>query len=519
MIKRLLPFIAVLFTLVGCEMMSDSDYLELNRSDNSFVFGAEGGTGEFSYTLCTDIDTEVLVSASDDWISITEHSDCRISFSVAFNDSGDEREGIIKLTYGPDVDEMLIQQLPEMNVPEECIIRYTTYDGLPVRMNEVYYDAVSISFDAFGAELISNAYVNGNVGQESQGMLIFNSPVEHIGSSVFSDSNLTTIEIPQTVRYIGMNAFQGSYMLERVEMPEAGALYEIGDWAFSNCTALRELTISMGVEYLGDGIVQNCSSLESFYGAFVGEDGRSLVVDGTLKGIAPAGLTRYSIPEGVTAIGDSALRGCGELTSITIPESVVEIGESAFSHCQNLEWFEGKFAADGGRALIDGDIFIAIAPAGLTSYTIPAGVTEIAAGAFSGVDNSTLDPYWLTEIILPEGLKTIGDHAFFGFMGDEIVIPEGVSYIGWQAFSFSNLVSVTLPASTETISGIAFWCCGNLESVHCKALTPPYLDNYYGDGVFGNNAPNRKIYVPEESLDLYLEIDGWSDYAADIVGE
>ncbi len=511
MFKRLFPFIVVLFTLVGCEMMGDSDYLELNPSE-LWQFGAEGGRGEFTYTLCTDIDAQVTVRSTVDWIVITDHSDCRVSFSVGYNDSGDEREGTIKLTYGPDVDEFRVYQSINVDVPEEYMIRYTTADGQPVRMNEVYSDAGSISFNAFGAELISNVNING------QGMLIFNSPIRDIGSSVFSDSNLTSIEIPQTVWSIGMNAFAGSYMLERVEMPE-GDLYQIGDFAFSNCLALRELTIPMSVGDLGEGIVNNCPRLESFYGAFVGEDGRSLIVDGTLKCIAPAGLTSYSIPEGVTAIGGRALSWCDELTSITIPESVVEIGASAFSDCVNLERFEGKFAADGGRALIDGDIFIAIAPAGLTSYTVPAGVTEIAAGAFSGVDNSSLDPYWLTEIILPEGLKIIGDHAFLGFMGDEIEIPEGVSYIGWQAFSYTNLVSVTLPASTESIDGIAFWHCHNLESVHCKALTPPYLDNYYGDGVFGNNAPNRKIYVPEESLDLYLETDGWRDYAADIVGE
>lgn len=37
-------------------------------------------------------------------------------------------------------------------------------------------------------------------------------------------------------------------------------------------------------------------------------------------------------------------------------------------------------------------------------------------------------------------------------------------------------------------------------------------------GAFDENATNRKIYVPKESVEAYKSAKYWSDYADDIVG-
>jgi hypothetical protein len=59
-------------------------------------------------------------------------------------------------------------------------------------------------------------------------------------------------------------------------------------------------------------------------------------MDGVLQSFAPAGLTKYAIPNSVTAIGDGAFDGCCSLTSITIPNSVTAIGDGAFYDCTSL---------------------------------------------------------------------------------------------------------------------------------------------------------------------------------------
>ena len=94
-----------------------------------------------------------------------------------------------------------------------------------------------------------------------------------------------------------------------------------------------------------------------------------------------------------------------------------------------------------------------------------------------------------------------------------------VTTIGNGAFrECSSLRTITLPASVSTIENYAFESCSSLEKVFCKAKTPPTLtQDYYGYSIFKNNAPNRYIYVPTNSVDDYKTAVGWSNYANYIV--
>ncbi len=77
--------------------------------------------------------------------------------------------------------------------------------------------------------------------------------------------------------------------------------------------------------------------------------------------------TSLHIPEGVSTIAESALRGCN-LTEVTLPQSLKAIEAHAFADCDYL-----------------------------TKLVIPDGVTSIGKGAFFRS--------CLTEITLPKGLK------------------------------------------------------------------------------------------------------------------
>ena len=58
-------------------------------------------------------------------------------------------------------------------------------------------------------------------------------------------------------------------------------------------------------------------------------------------------LTDITIPGSVTSIGDSAFRNCTGLTSVTIPDSVTSIGDCAFS---GTLWLTNKQHEDSGNA-------------------------------------------------------------------------------------------------------------------------------------------------------------------------
>ena len=132
--------------------------------------------------------------------------------------------------------------------------------------------------------------------------------------------------------------------------------------------------------------------------------------------------------------------------------------------CSSLQEFNGKFASEDGRCLIvDGK---------LNSFAIGCGATEYT---------------------IPDSATSIGDNAFYGC---------------------SSITSVTIPDSVTSIGEAAFRDCDSLTSVYCKAITPPVGDY----SMFYDNASDRKVYVPMESVEAYKNAEGWSIYADDIVG-
>ena len=91
---------------------------------------------------------------------------------------------------------------------------------------------------------------------------------------------------------------------------------------------------------------------------------------------------------------------------------------------------------------------------GLTSLTIPSGVTSIGIGAFG-------DCSGLTSLTIPSGVTSIGNWAFSDCIGlTSLTLPSGVTEIGKSAFDgCSGLTSVNIPSGVTSISGWAFYSC------------------------------------------------------------
>ena len=258
---------------------------------------------------------------------------------------------------------------PNLPSNENNKIYYTTTDGKKM----FPYESGGATF---GAILISNIYKDG------VGVMTFDDDVTMIGDDAFdSCTSLTSVTIPDSATTIGNSAFDSCTSLTSVTIPDSvitigiyafcycssltsvtipDSVTTIGDMAFAhcsgltsvtipdsvttieeqafyNCGSLTSVTIGDSVTTIGNGAFQYCSSLAEFNGKFAEDNGRILVVDGTLVAFALAGLTEYTIPDSVTTIGEDAFYSCDSLTSVTIPDSVTTIGNSAFASCNSLK--------------------------------------------------------------------------------------------------------------------------------------------------------------------------------------
>lgn len=96
----------------------------------------------------------------------------------------------------------------------------------------------------------------------------------------------------------------------------------------------------------------------------------------------------------------------------------------------------------------------------LTNVIIPEGVTSIGDGTFRNCNN-------LTSVTIPSSVTSIGNDTFAGCYGlTSVTIPEGVTTIGEWAFSYCYaLPSVTIPSNVTSIGNYAFYACSGLTSV------------------------------------------------------
>ncbi len=330
-----------------------------------------------------------------------------------------------------------------------------------------------------------------------------------INSKTFANANLTRVDIPFSLTTLNKAAFSGNkngnvavYTPndEHMAFEVTGATFEIhirtdiwtsNDFSYNGTmiTGLSEKGVKKRVENhnlvlpdknpSGEYITEIAAPASGSYGTFSDENQvmESVVLPSKLQKVGDRAfqnnnLTEIAFPETLTEIGLAAFQK-NQLARIILPNSVTTMGGGAFGSNKTLQ-----------------------------SVTLSSKLTDIPAGAFgcSGVDYME----GFSEIIIPEGVKTIGNNAFAGNNFTNISIPSTVTSIGNYAFSTSSALTsstvLTLSEGLETIGSRAF------RNQNIASVNLPYTVQGLSANVF------EKQYTDAENAITKVRVQNYTQY-------
>ena len=344
--------------------------------------------------------------------------------------------------------------------------------------------------------------------------------VFYIGNDAFEACTfLTAVTIPNSVESIGDRAFQHCTSLTAVTIPDS--VTSIGDYAFYGCTSLTDVTIGDSVKTISSYAFAYCASLTNV------TIPDSVIFIGECAFQYCTSLTGVTIGNSVRNIGSSAFQYCTSLTGVTIGNSVRNIGGSAFQYCTNLigvvipnsVFSIGDYAFEWCKSLTDLTISNGVVSIGnsafhkcitLTAITIPDSVTSIGDQAFLATAYYTNSNNWKNgglyigkHLIKAEGSPSgnftvkggtmcIADFAFSGcYRLTGVTIPDSVTSIGLNAFyNCSSLTAVTIPDSVTSIGDGAFYKCSSLTAVTIGNSVTSIGDWAFSGTAYYNNSSN-----------------------------
>lgn len=406
-----------------------------------------------------------------------------------------------------------------VKVPLQSIAAYRQADGWKniseYYVYEVISDGVTYRIDDKAAyvravdKTVSEICLAENVAFEGAQY-----PLYKIADKAFAgNGSITLVTVPATVETVGSNAFDGvTYpiikikattppvlasklpMLSAIVPPASVKAYKAANY-WKDMTIIGEgkndieVTTSATVDLTeaimtqakitpasvtsikvhgpltNDDIINALNTnMRSCYAIDLSDAEIEALPDGAFNG--KIGLLEITLPAGLKAIGNNAFRGCFALRNeVTIPAGVQTIGSYAFSGCRNAKF----------------------------NPALPETLTAIGDYAFQNCAN-------LYAVTLPASLQTIGEYAFYASSIQEIVLPEGLFSLGDGAFWFckaletadfvnsmdiisipsnafngcSGLRKVYLPFFVEEIGDYAFSGCKSLKSLNffeCEEIT------------------------------------------------
>ena len=350
---------------------------------------------------------------------------------------------------------------------------------------------------ASASALYSAYFDNYDVAYPVEGGMIYFD--KDLGAINFCDRTVTSANIPEeidgvAVTKILMCSFYGCEALTSVTIPET--VTYIGDEAFRNCTSLTSVDLPDSLRVLGEKTFDGTSCTVHMKSG--------IYLDGWLLLVAAPPMDEEDrsvyVEEGTVGLASDALSFNTDFVrpfDVYLPASLRYLSPGALNYQGTVHFSEENpclVRKDGGLFTADGKNLVYYIPQEdpfgnpLPYYEVPEGVETIEDGAFEDCDtlkivslpdslvtigNRAFRNSGLQEISFGKNVKTIGDFAFDGCDLNYVNLGESVETVGIYAFHENEwLQTVVFPATLKSIGEAAFYNCTGLKSAYFEGDVP-----------------------------------------------
>lgn len=216
------------------------------------------------------------------------------------------------------------------------------------------------------------------------------------------------------------------------------------------------------------------------------------------------------LPASVSAIGNSALRGCSNLSSVDMTNcTFTSIAHNAFRSSTNIT----TFALPASITTIANDAFVETTKNKAFSFLAPSNYFEIQDGVLftAGKDGLLAFPLGkeTTNYTVPFGTKQILSCSFAYSKLETLNLPYGITNLEAWAFENTNFKAITIPATLTTIGECAFLGCKSVMDLYVQNPNPPTV-------IIKDQEINRAectLHVPHQKKNDYQKANYWSEFA------
>lgn len=401
--------------------------------------------------------------------------------------------------------------------------------------------AYDFQIDGIYYKILSSQELTLEVTRESEGSISYSESVTipetieyrnrtftvtSIGDYAFYEcSNLKEVTISSKISQIGSCAFYGCSLLSEIIIPNS--VVSIGSSAFSKCSNLTLISLPSELKEIPYGLLKDCTKLNEI-----------------------------AIPLNVHYIRDCAFQGCSSLSSITIPGSVTNMGADVFVDCSNLKkviFEEGenglnlskltkikhKYTERNGVIFDRRYGYFHDCPIEevILNRNVWCHYSEYSGGYSLASDPPFSDIESFTTLTIGEQVTTISGQMFgncknlkdfeFGENITEIYeyafsnctsletlcIPNEVTTIGRYAFSgCSNIKNIIFGEKVSSIGDYALDGLENLETIYLLSTNPPNVGTY--QKLSNSVYTFTDIYVPNGTKEQYEANAFWQKFSS-----